>query len=188
VNHRFCETAVPLIYETLNVRFSDYDSLARIVTEIKENPRRQQSLIHARRLNLVAIPDIHQLGYGDDTLSTIEIDRPDENVRSRDLIPQTFGSPGFFFDRYLTQVVPPNLEWTLKPGFYKEKDWEPLISLIGSMTRLKEIHYLLRNAFPKCLLEVVHEHHPTCQLNVWGGAVLGASRTGTSRATDFKGY
>lgn len=38
--------------------------------------------------------------------------------------------------------------------------------------RLTEMHYLLKNMFPKCLLEVIHKHHPTCELNVWGRQVL----------------
>lgn len=46
------------------------------------------------------------------------------------------------------------------------------------MSHLIEIHYSLRNMFPKCLLEVIHEHRPTCQLSVWGKQCLGLQEFG----------
>ncbi|OKL56527.1 hypothetical protein UA08_08262 [Talaromyces atroroseus] len=170
VNHCFHEVAVPFIYETLNVRFSDYTSLQHIVTEIKENPRRKQFLTHARRLNIMAMPDNgYQEVFDLDSLrGSYNIFGLDEDLRARDLIPDTFGSPGFFFNRHLSEPLIQTLRAWREPGYYNEKNWEPLIWLIGSMSRLTEMNYLLKNMFPKCLLEVIHKHHLTCQLNVWG--------------------
>jgi hypothetical protein len=170
VSHCFHEVAIPFIYETLNVRFSDYTSLQHIVTEIKENPRRKQFLIHARRLNVMAMPDNgYQEVFDLDSLSGFcDIFGPDDDLRARDLIPDTFGSPGFFFNRHLSEPLIQTLRAWRQPGYYNEKNWEPLIWLIGSMSRLTEMNYLLKNMFPKCLLEVIHKHHPNCHLNVWG--------------------
>lgn len=63
----------------------------------------------------MAIPHVRQQGYSSVTLSTIEIHRADEKIRPRDLIPATFDSQGFFLDRYLTQYLPPDLEWIQQP-------------------------------------------------------------------------
>lgn len=181
MNHRYYKIAAPLIYENLTVRFSDYASLQRIVTEIEGNPLRRQYLIHARRLNLMAIPTTIQQYYMDDDLRPTHTDfpEPDQLLRPKDLIHDTFGSPGFFFERYLTQLSNPGInDILLEPGFYKEKDWRPLISLIANITHLTEFHYILANMFPKCLLQVIHDHHPTCRLSIWGWQRLGLPEPG----------
>lgn len=178
VNHYFYEIALPLIYETLNVRFSDQRSLQRIVKEIEKNPLRRQSLIHARRLNIMVTPDeTCQEVFELDCLTTVmDTGSRDEYeyLRARDLIPDKFGCPGvFFFNKQLNAPLPLTLQhWRGPGGFYEERNWEPLIWLIGSMMHLTEMHYLLKNMFPKCLLEVIHKHHPTCQLRVWGTQML----------------
>lgn len=144
-----------------------------------DNPRRRQFLTHARRLNLMAIPDVRQQGYDDYRWSNIEVRRPDERLRPRDLVPHTFDSPGFFFDRYLMQLLVPSHDGPLVwQGFYKERNWEPLVSLISSMVHLTEIHYMLLNMFPKCLLDVIHEYHITCHLSVWGWQRLSLHKAG----------
>lgn len=168
MSHCFYEIAVPLIYETLNVRFSDYKSLQHIVTEIKENPRRRQSLTHARPLNVMVMPEnTRQEVFNLDRLKA-ETDMvcPDENVRARDLIPDRFGNPENFFSKQLSEPLPLTLEIRREPGFYEERNWKPLVWLISSMIHLTEMHYLLKNMFLKCLLKVIHKYYPTCQLNV----------------------
>lgn len=175
VNHYFYEIAVPLIYETLNVRFTDHRSLQHIVTEIEKNPLRRQCLIYARRLNVMAMQDsICQEIFSFDCLSAcMNTGIRDEHVRARDLIPDRFGCPGYFFNKQMTAPLPLTLKiWREPGGFYDDRNWEPLMWLIGRMMHLTEMHYLLKNMFPKCLLEVIHKHHPNCQLNVWGTQML----------------
>lgn len=123
MNRCFYEVAVPLIYETLEVRFSDYNSLQHIVREIKENPRRRQSLIYARRLNIMAIPqDSGEEVFDLDSLTAYPMGfGPHQDLRARDLIPDTFGSPGFFFRRHLTEPSTHIVRYWRAPGFYTEK-------------------------------------------------------------------
>jgi len=97
--------------------------------EIKENPRQKQFLIHARRLNIMAIPDNgYQEVFDLDSLrGSYNIFGPDEDLRARDLIPNTFSSPGFFFNRHLSEPLIQNLRAWREPGYYNEKNWELLI-------------------------------------------------------------
>lgn len=122
----------------------------------------------------MAMPDdtCQEVFESDCLTAGMDMGSRDEYVRARDLIPDRFGSPGFFFSKQLTEPLPLTLGVWREPGFYDERNWEPLIWLIGSMMHLTEVHYLLKNMFPKCLLEVIHKHHPTCQLNVWGAQML----------------
>uniref|UniRef100_A0A093XPK8 F-box domain-containing protein n=2 Tax=Talaromyces marneffei TaxID=37727 RepID=A0A093XPK8_TALMA len=156
-----------------------------IVTEIKENPRRKQFLIHARRLNIMAMPNNgYQEVFDLDSLKGSHgIFGSDEDLRARDLIPDTFGSLGVFFNRHLSEPLIQTLRTWREPEYYNEKNWEPLIWLIGNMSRLTEVNYLLKNMFPKCLLEVIHKHHSTCQLNVLGRQWLQLQEPGLEGST-----
>lgn len=54
-----------------------------------------------------------------------------------------------------------------QPKYYKEKDWRPLIKLLATIDRLTDLNYAVQNNFPSCLLQAIHQYHPTCRLNIW---------------------
>jgi hypothetical protein len=44
--------------------------------------------------------------------------------------------------------------------------WKPLVSLIARLSRLVELNYACPNQFPPSVLRALHQHHPSCRLNL----------------------
>lgn len=172
LDHAWYKAAVPFIYERLVIKFFDYPSLARAVAELRETPTRQQYFAHARCLDLIALPPI-QRPYIEDDGSTVTLRLP--NARDRalsmvDFVPITVGP---FVESDLTHKRELGLGRSmLEPGFYEEKQWEPIVLLLKELRHLNEVNYAMENMFPKCLLQVIHDRHPNCRLSVWGSHLL----------------
>ncbi|KAL5355926.1 hypothetical protein BJX96DRAFT_162071 [Aspergillus floccosus] len=77
-------------------------------------------------------------------------------------------------ERFMTRFDLPgyDLHWSEYPGHYSEKDWTPLIQLVSKLAHLKSIHYAVANSFPRSLLDAVHHHHPSCEINIWSPQCL----------------
>ncbi|RMJ28844.1 hypothetical protein PHISP_00295 [Aspergillus sp. HF37] len=184
VNRTWYHAAATLIYDRLTIKFSDSSSLDRAVKRVLEKSQRQQYLAHVRRLDVLALPPKVRMVIDDEgELSYGGTDILDHLAEPVDFVPNTVGP---FLERQLAHWVRPgiNLMGTT-PGYYTEKNWQPLVLLVTTLGHLTELHYSVDNMFPVCLLRAIHEHHPTCKLNIWSSQTLSLDKPGLGRLSAY---
>lgn len=167
VNNDFYYAALPRLYEAAAIKFYDYDSLESAVNEITAMPRWKHYQAYLRRLDVMTLPET----WSQVTLFNMNLE-PARNPKLKDFInigdyipdAADFNLP----EKGLTQWRTPGIDLLqLLPSYYKEKDWQPLIKLLATLSRLEVLNYAMANNFPSCLLQALHQYHPTCQLNIW---------------------
>lgn len=91
---------------------------------------------------------------------------PDKSITIVDFMPYSVES---FMERFMSHYNLPgySLRWGEYPGYYSEKEWQPLVSLVSRLTKLKSIHYAIANSFPRSLLDAIHKHHSSCKIHIW---------------------
>lgn len=145
---------MPFLYQTLSVKVSSQEGLHQFVAELLDNPRRQQYLSHARKLNVQGkMPRLEESVAGYSTEGTDIKGRGDVFHQDDDLEPR-FDEYAFTYD-----------EEDDEPS-EASRSWKPLALLIARLKRLTELNYACVNQFPPCLLQALHEHHPACRLNL----------------------
>lgn len=149
MNRDWYESTEPLLYSRLSIRFSDLTSLKDAVFQIIGLDCGKKYLKHARRLDIIATPTF-----------------PDTRTAEEQQVLEDTNES--FMETYITRWCSPRLELkALDPGFYYEPDWSPLEVLLSRLDRVNELHYVVCNMFPSCLLSAIHEFHPKCQLSIW---------------------
>lgn len=162
INHAWYNTAAPFVYETLSIAFHNDGSLATLTSDVKKNTHGEPFLKFARRLDIVCLPDpsrksskAHQI----------------RDVKNRALQSIDFRSPASvdtFLEHRLKRCHDQVLPFLATESvYYKQRDWQPLVSLISRLERLTELNYVIQNIFPSELFSAISEYHPSCRLNVW---------------------
>ncbi|KAK1145843.1 hypothetical protein N8T08_003789 [Aspergillus melleus] len=161
---RVYQLTAPILYRTAIIRFSGFSELQKIVAEYAESGLGRPFLTHATRLDLVALPkQVRRLGGGS---GLHRFNTRDRSVTIEDFQPHGVGS---FMERLMSQFDLPGYGRRRGglPGAFSKNEWQPLVSLVSRLAKLKNMHYAIRNSFPRSLLDAVHQHHPTCGIYIW---------------------
>lgn len=111
-----------------------------------EHHLRRQYLSYAKRVDVSAVVGSENRSYGPINYQVDELDPFLESDLLRDERAEEDSS------EYI---------------YYEEEDWEPLLSLVSCLqSSLAELNYAVLNEFPRSLLQVLHQRHPTCRLNI----------------------
>lgn len=162
INHAWYYTAAPFVYDTLSIAFHNDGSLPTLVSEVSNHTHGEPFLKYARRLDIVCLPDPPRK-----TTKALQI----RDVKNRALQSIDFRSPASvdtFLEHRLKRCHDQVLPFLATESvYYRERNWQPLVSLIARLERLTELNYVIQNIFPSELFAVLDQHHPRCRLNVW---------------------
>ncbi|GES59975.1 class V chitinase [Aspergillus terreus] len=167
VNSNVYQIAARCLYDKASIRFTDSSNLRHLVAEFTDDGRGRPFLTHATRLDIVALPErVRRIRGGEGGGARHGFGVVDTGVTIQDFLPRTVGS---FMERFMSYFNLPGylLRSSDFPRYFSEKDWEPLVSLISRLKKLKAMHYAVANSFPRSLLDAVHQHHPECEINIW---------------------
>lgn len=162
INHAWYNTTAPFLYETLSIAFHNDGSLPVLAAEVSNSTHGEPFLKYARRLDIVCLPDPSRK-----TTKAHQI----RDIKSRALQSIDFRSPASvdtFLDHRLKRCHDQVLPFLATESvYYKQRDWQPLVSLIARLERLTELNYVIQNIFPSELFAALQQNHPRCRLNVW---------------------
>jgi hypothetical protein len=178
VNRGFYYAALPHIYECVTIKFFDYTTLEYAVNEITGTPRGKNYREYARRLDILTLPETWaQIAFADIEVDPSDTPKLEQFIDINEFIPDIANMN--LMEKVLSQWRTPSLDKVdPEPSYYKEKDWRPLVMLLATLTRLKTLNYAMANKFPSCLLEAIHEHHPTCKVNIWSSQNIALDEPG----------
>ncbi|GAB1214601.1 hypothetical protein ATERTT37_003765 [Aspergillus terreus] len=179
------EMGARFLYDTVSIRFAHLSDLCDTVAQYTDSGLGRPFLTHATRLEIVALPErVRRIRGGEGGGGRYKFGFPDKTTTLQDFFPPTVGS---FMERFMTRFDLPgyDLHWSEYPGYYSEKDWKPLISLVSKLPHLKSIHYAVANSFPLSLLDAVHHHHPSCEINIWSPQCLRLNIPGVNQKYTF---
>ncbi|KAF9893490.1 hypothetical protein FE257_010802 [Aspergillus nanangensis] len=127
VNSRLYSAAAPVLCDTVLIRFTDLADLRRITAEYTETGLGRQFLTNATRLEILAFPNRFR-GLGRNDLHDFRL--RDLTSTLQDFLPSTVGP---FMEDLMPYFDLPGYRRHFRqwPGYYHEKDWEPLVSLIA---------------------------------------------------------
>jgi hypothetical protein len=141
VNRNCYNYAAPFLYRVVRINITSLKKFREEISELTDNPLRRQCLEHARRLELKGrMPSLKE--------------------------PEDMDAAGgkYTWSSY-TNPAPnfPHESNNEDPSF---RLWMPLASLMREFRYLSSISYACYNPFPDRLLRAIHQHHPTCKLEV----------------------
>lgn len=178
VNNVFYYAALPRIYESVAIKFYDYDTLGRAVNEITTSPHWKHYQAYLKQLDVLTLPETWgQLTLADTRIEPSRTPKLKEFVDLSEFIPDAANSN--LTGKLLSQWRTPSLDDVKRePLYYKEKNWQPLIELLYTLNRVAVFNHAVKNNFPGCLLQAIHQYHPNCQLNIWSAQNIALDRPG----------
>lgn len=178
VNGDFYYAALPRIHECAAIKFYDHATLESAVNEITATPRWKHYKAHLKQLDVLTIPEAWgRLALPDTHVEPLRTPKFEKFVDMSEFIPDAANSN--LTGKFLTQWRTPSLDETEpEPLHYKEKNWQPLLELLSTLNRVEILNYAVENNFPRCLLQALHQYHPTCQLNIWSYQNIALDRPG----------
>ncbi|KAI7971682.1 hypothetical protein EIK77_002683 [Talaromyces pinophilus] len=129
-------------------------------------------------LDVVTIPEAWgRLASPDTHVEPLRTPKFEKFVNMSEFIPDAANSN--LTGKFLTQWRTPSLDATEPaPLLYTEENWQPLLELLSTLNRVEILNYAVGNSFPRCLLQALHQYHPTCQLNIWSYQNIAPDRPG----------
>lgn len=178
VNNGFYYAALPRIYECAAIKFYDYATLESAVNWITATPRWKHYKLYLKQLDILTIPETWgRLTLYDTGVVPSVTPKIKDIVGMSEFIPDAANSN--LTEKFLSQWRSPSLDETKpEPFHYKEKNWQPLLELLSTLNRVEVLNYAVGNTFPRCLLQALHQYHPTCQLNIWSDQNIALDRPG----------
>ncbi|OJI88778.1 hypothetical protein ASPTUDRAFT_79798 [Aspergillus tubingensis CBS 134.48] len=146
------DLAATELYRYLRIAFCDRTQLLNAISELHTDGLGRQYLRYARTLELVCLK---KPGLETKTAKQLWQQKNWANIHTllQDSLFQICDSSLFF----LTSTL----------AYYRQDDWEPILSLLSRLQHLQLLSYAVRNMFPTCLLQALQRSHPACRLNVW---------------------
>lgn len=192
VNHVFHHVALPYLYEHAEIKFFDHASLELAVHAITAmTPRGENYRLHMKQLDIMTLPaNWGQILLADNDVEPSQTPELSEFIHMSDFMPDAVDSPNST-QKLLNQYRTPGLdEVQLEPSYYAEKNWEPLVKLLGVVRRIEVLNYAVSNNFPSSLLESIHRYHPKCHLYIWSSQNIAIGRPGLGNIqhTDYNQF
>ncbi|KAJ5949928.1 hypothetical protein N7454_001512 [Penicillium verhagenii] len=141
----FYSAALPILYNTLTIKFWDMKSLQAAVSEVLETPRGNNFKKYARRLYIICLEE-----------RDLPRKLPINQLSERE--PATMNS---FLEYWLT-----NRMMSRCGKIAKNRSWAPVESLISSLHRLKQFDFITSSEFTRGLERALSRHHPNCIINL----------------------
>lgn len=160
--------------------FFDYASLELAVDKISAEHYRH----HMRRLDIMTLPNTwRQILFDEKEIEPWQTPELGKFISINDFIPDA--AKADYTQELLSSWSLPNLdEGQMRLSYHEEKNWEPLAKLIKTVRRLETLNYAAANNYPRSLLEVIHQYHPTCQLNIWSNQNIALDLPGLGNVMD----
>ncbi|KAI9934107.1 hypothetical protein AWENTII_000473 [Aspergillus wentii] len=166
VNIKCYHAAAPFFHRKLTLRISSREDLKQTVTELIDHPLRQQYLTYTRQLNITGKLFRQAIS-------------PEDEQQIRERKKRAIRDAEDKQKRYSNICSAAELEPCFNSTFTSDRQdledaetdekssaWSPLVSLIEKLQYLVELNYSCVNRFPPCLLEALHQFHPSCRLNL----------------------
>ncbi|KAJ5573937.1 uncharacterized protein N7459_008364 [Penicillium hispanicum] len=132
----------PFICRTLVLTFEDNASLERALDRVMTSAIRNYYLKYTRRLDIYCLHSDQKWWVGWEVLGLHPFRHNDLN-----------------YDELAEEVVP----WA---STLDSPNWQRLAEFIGQLECLTELHYAVKNQFPKSVLDILHQQHSACKLSI----------------------
>lgn len=138
---------MPFLYQRFRLQFGNKESLDLVINDVLNHPWSPNILNYTRRLDVICLGG----------------PSPPSRIR-QPLAYKTYGL-GPFQETDLTYDETAE-DMLRRVSLLEKPKWDSLVSLISKLRSLTELNYSMLNVFPRCLLEAIHQRHPSCKLNI----------------------
>ncbi|KAJ5088004.1 hypothetical protein N7456_011620 [Penicillium angulare] len=181
--NRFCyQVAVPILYQTLVIKFWDEESLQAAVLKVTEpeSPQGRHFRRYARKLFIVGVL---MTPHGFDRDTDIRWRLKPDGINSRINAARRAVTRESFLGYWLTSCRRP-------PDFFDSDDeepydtltwyssWAPVEHLIACLEPLNQLHFIMNSPFTSGLKQAILHHHPNCRVMIYGRQVIELSILG----------
>ncbi|KAF7169503.1 hypothetical protein CNMCM5623_002188 [Aspergillus felis] len=161
-NRLWSNLVVPFLFETLRVKFRDLAELQATASAVDQGGLGQTFLKHARKLDVVCLREPYIETKKAKSLWQVK----DWGMEFAEYIPPAHRDT--FLEHRLRESIDSELGFlNLSVGYYSQKVWQPLVSLIARLEHLKELNYAMENMFPAPVHQAIRQYHPRCRVNIW---------------------
>ncbi|GIJ83410.1 hypothetical protein Asppvi_002230 [Aspergillus pseudoviridinutans] len=177
INRLWSDLVAPFLFETLRVKFRDLAGLQATASEVDQGGLGQIFLKYARKLDVVCLYEPYIETKKAKSLWQVK----DWGMEFADYIPPAHRDT--FLEHRLRESIDSELGFlNLSVGYYSQKEWQPLVSLIARLEHLKELNYAMENTFPAPVHQAIRQYHPRCRVNIWTFQSLSIDVPGLGRA------
>ncbi|GFF36178.1 hypothetical protein IFM46972_04800 [Aspergillus udagawae] len=162
INRLWREVVAPFLFETLRIKFRDLAELQVTASEVDQGGLGQTFLKYAHKLDVVCLRELDIETKKARRLWQVK----DWGMEFAEYIPPAHRDT--FLEHRLGDFIDSDLGFlNLSLGYYAQKEWQPLVSLITRLEHLKELNYVMENMFPAPVHQAIRQYHPRCRVNIW---------------------
>ncbi|KAL4902679.1 hypothetical protein BDW74DRAFT_180777 [Aspergillus multicolor] len=170
VNRALSQVSAPLYYDSLTIKFWNTQSLQDVVSENAETGLGRRFMSYAKKIRLICLPQPDP----DALENWIMKDWATDLIYSP--VPASMPMDTFLEPHILGPSSVPELKiLSGRYAVYKDRDWDPVASLISRRARLEVLDFIVQNDFSASLQQAIDQYHPGCRIDIWWRQGVGYS-------------